>query len=171
MFFFAGLLPALLQIGSVLAVSKLTIDTTSGPVTGLVNGTTPNVAQFLGVPFAEQPIGARRWLPAILKTREEKIDATKFGSSCPQFDGNGSNIIYDYGRDFLNLPQPVGEDCLSVNIWAPWTKNTTRNETEKLPVIVWWYGGGFYTGGVNAPYTNPSPWVERSQKLIVVAIK
>ncbi|KAF2654849.1 alpha/beta-hydrolase [Lophiostoma macrostomum CBS 122681] len=170
MILWASLLPVLLQIRIALAVSKLTIETTSGPVTGIINSTTPHVAQFLGVPFAEQPVGARRWLPAILKTREESIDATKFGSQCPQFDGNGSNIIYDYARGFLNPPEPMGEDCLSVNIWAPLTKNATYNETESLPVIVWLYGGGFYNGGANAPYQIPSPWVERSQKHIVVAI-
>src|SRR6266536_1312117 len=35
------------------AVSSLKVDTTVGTVYGLANGTSPNVAQFLGIPYAE----------------------------------------------------------------------------------------------------------------------
>ncbi|THH30642.1 hypothetical protein EUX98_g3561 [Antrodiella citrinella] len=38
----------------------------------------------------------------------------------------------------------MGEDCLSLNVWRP--SNTTNNA--KLPVLVWFYGGGFMDGRV-----------------------
>ncbi|KAF4627233.1 hypothetical protein G7Y89_g10927 [Cudoniella acicularis] len=57
------LLPLFFQACS--AVSSLAVDTTVGTVYGLINSTTPNVAQFLGIPFAEPPIGSLRWLPPI----------------------------------------------------------------------------------------------------------
>jgi hypothetical protein len=63
-------------ISSCLAVSSLKVDTTVGTVYGLVNGTTPNVAQLLGIPYAEPPVGARRWLPPTANLPVSSIDAT-----------------------------------------------------------------------------------------------
>ncbi|KAF2792057.1 para-nitrobenzyl esterase [Melanomma pulvis-pyrius CBS 109.77] len=161
-----GLLLAILQLQPAYAVSSLTIETTSGPVTGLINGTTPNVAQFLGIPYAEPPVRERRWLPSILKSREDHIDATRFGQNCPQFEGNASNIWNTDAPEF-NIPgNPKGENCLFANVWAPWNSNNT----EKLPVIAWIYGGGFQSGGGDVEYQIPSRWIERSQKHIVVGI-
>ncbi|KAF2731340.1 para-nitrobenzyl esterase [Polyplosphaeria fusca] len=148
------------------AISTLTVETTSGPVTGLINGTTPNVAQFLGIPFAEPPVGERRWLPSVAKSRDGHIDATRFGLGCPQFQGNGSSVWATDAPQFNTPANTTGEDCLSVNIWAPWQ----HNGTEGLPVIAWIYGGAFQTGAGNIEYQNPSQWIERSQKHIVVGI-
>lgn len=164
-----GLFIGFLHLHTANAVRNLTIETSSGPVTGIINGTTPNVAQFLGIPFAEQPVGARRWLPAIAKSREDYIDATRFGHSCPQFEGNASNVWLDDAPEFVTPTDTTGEDCLSVNVWAPWKQD--HQDDEPLPVIAWIYGGAFQTGGGNIEYQNPSRWIERSQKHIVVGIK
>lgn len=161
-----GLLLALLQLRPARAVSSLTVGTTSGPVTGLINETAPNVAQFLGIPYAEPPVGKRRWLPSIAKSKVKSIDATKFRLSCPQFEGNSSNVWITDAPEFVTPAGTVGEDCLFVNIWAPWNKSG-----EKIPVIVWIHGGGFQTGGGNIEYQNPPMWIERSQKHIVVGIR
>lgn len=150
------------------AVNTLTVGTSSGPVTGFINDATPNVAQFLGVPFAEQPVGERRWLPPVLKYPELSINATSFGPSCPQFEGNASSTWQTDAPEFIIPNGTTGEDCLSVNVWTPWENETS---TELLPVIAWIYGGGFQTGGGNVPYQNPSRWIERSQRHIVVSIK
>jgi len=162
-----GVLVALLHLRTAYAVGGLTIETTSGPVTGFINGTTPHVTQFLGIPYAEPPVGPRRWLPSVIKSREKSIDATHFGPSCPQFEGNTSNVWRTDAPEFVIKPNTTGEDCLSVNIWAPWKENGT----EKLPVIVWIYGGAFVTGGGSIEYQIPSRWIERSQAHIVVGIK
>src|SRR4051812_41286483 len=66
-----GALVTLLHLQAAYAVGSLTVETTSGPVTGFINGTTPHVAQFLGIPYAEPPVGSRRWLPSIIKSRED----------------------------------------------------------------------------------------------------
>lgn len=149
------------------AVRSPTVDTSSGPVTGFVDSNTPNVAQFLGIPFAEQPVGERRWLPPILKSREATINATAFGNSCPQFLGN-KTTVWSADAPELGIIPGIGEDCLSVNVWTP---QTHCREGASLPVIAWLYGGGFQTGGGNVPYQNPGRWIERSQKHIVVSIK
>lgn len=155
------------------ALSSLIIDTSSGFVQGKVDATTPNVVQFLGVPYAEAPIGERRWRPSWPQARAGGIlDATQFGPSCPQYASNKSTTWLTDAPEFNIEPRDYqSEDCLSVNIWAPWQNSTTPAESCGLPVIVWIHGGSFQTGGAATPYHNPSRWVERSGEHIVVAIK
>src|SRR5689334_7121171 len=66
---------------------ELTIETTSGKVTGLINGTTPAVRQFLRIPFAQPPVNSLRWLPPqpLHANTSRHIDATQYPPSCPQF--------------------------------------------------------------------------------------
>lgn len=153
------------------AVSYLDVNTTSGHIKGFVEQAFPNVAQYLGVPFAEPPVGKRRWLPALPKPREHGlINATRFGPSCPQYRADPSLAPNAYNLDVPQFsPDPLeyqSEDCLSLSIWAP---KSPANES--LPVILWLYGGGYSEGGTNVPYQNPVSWVERSGKHIVVSAK
>jgi acetylcholinesterase len=171
-------LASVLQTSLVNAIGSLSIGTTSGQVIGVVdNSTTPHVAQFLSIPFAEQPIGARRWLPPSPKSRQNAtIDATRFGHACPQYetDVNIAPNLYNVDiPEFAITPfGNQGEDCLSLSIWAPWQKKQCgRNSTELLPVVAWFYGGGWAEGGAQVPYQNPGRWVERSGKHIVVSVK
>ncbi|KAL3422141.1 chlorogenic acid esterase precursor [Phlyctema vagabunda] len=161
------LVPIAFILQSCNAVSTLRVNTTVGTVYGLINGTTPDVAQFLGVPFAEPPIQERRWLPAIPKSPVGDIDATEFGPSCPQYESAYQSVYSVDGREFL-ISGPTSEDCLTLNIWAPVT--SPGNLTEKLPVLVWIYGGGYQTGGGEIGYQIPSQWIQRSQKHIFVGI-
>jgi para-nitrobenzyl esterase len=43
-------------------------------------------------------------------------------------------------------PPVVNEDCLYLNLWTP-----AKNALERLPVIVWIYGGGFISGSASMP--------------------
>ncbi|KAF1850644.1 alpha/beta-hydrolase [Cucurbitaria berberidis CBS 394.84] len=176
MVLFSAALLAVVQFQTVAAIRSLTIDTTSGSVQGFICDKTPNVAQFLGIPFAEPPVGARRWLPPSPKSREEgKIDATSFGPSCPQFEIDASvepSVYLIDAPEFNITPKDdQNEDCLSINVWTPWDETQNQGDaTESLPVIVWLYGGGFTGGGATSPYYNPTSWIERSGKHIVVGI-
>jgi carboxylesterase type B len=149
------------------AAAPLAVNTTSGTVQGFVNQTTPHVAQFLGIPFAEQPVGARRWLSPVRKANASGvIDAKRLGPACPQFlseEPSHSGIAAEF---LIHPPSYQSEDCLSLSIWAP-----QKRPSQGLPVVIWLYGGGFVEGGSNVPYQNPAPWVERTQKIIVVSIK
>lgn len=178
MAFVLTVLLGLTQFSIAHALSSLKIETSSGTVQGAIDSITPAVAHFLGVPFAEQPVGKRRWLPSIRKSKENgTIDAANFGPACPQFELDGDSVYLTDAVEFNITPRNyTGEDCLSVNVWAPWKEdgNCTGGASEveeKLPVFAWIHGGSFQTGSATVPYQNPSRWVQRSGKHIVVGIK
>jgi para-nitrobenzyl esterase len=80
---------------------------------------------FRGVPFAESPVGALRFLPT------EKVTPWKGEREASQFSAAPMQS---------GLPEvPHSEDCLYLNIWAP-------EGSGPFPVFVWIHGGGF-TGG------------------------
>ena len=103
-----------------------------------------------------------------MKSPEDSIDATRFSPSCPQFADSGPDV-YTVDVPEFNINNPTSEDCLTVNVWSPLTPAT--DYTEKLPVLVWMFGGGFQNGGLDVEYQIPSQWVERTQSHIVVALK
>lgn len=89
---------------------------------------------FKGIPYAEAPVGDRRWRPPVPAARWEGVrQAQDFGAACPQPVARGEGNIY---------AQDIGaqsEDCLSLNIWAP-------ADARNAPVIVWIHGGALTTG-------------------------
>lgn len=104
------------------------IRTESGPVRG--SGT--DVVAFKGIPYAAPPTGERRWRPPVSPEPWTEVrDARQFGPQCPQPD----NIFPGAGR---RPARPSSEDCLTLNIWTP-----ARSSGERLPVMVWFHGGGF----------------------------
>ncbi|KAH8810141.1 Alpha/Beta hydrolase protein [Flagelloscypha sp. PMI_526] len=170
MYLLAGLLFGALGISTATAglPKDLTVHTSSGLVAGFIEDKYPNVAQFLGVPFAEQPVGARRWLPPTLKSKERTIfNATTFGHNCPQILYNFSTTWNTDAPEFETPTDKDGEDCLIVNVWAP---SKHLHDDSSLPVLVWIYGGGFESGGGDVKYQIPTAWVERSQQHIVIGI-
>lgn len=104
------------------------------------------VAAFLGVPFAEPPVGDLRWrAPQPLATKVEERRVTEFAAACMQ-----SMRILDWYRwmaiQFGGSPDyyadlEVSEDCLYLNVWTP-----TLKSDAKLPVMVWVHGGSNKSG-------------------------
>jgi acetylcholinesterase len=162
-FYLAGIL-----LESCTALRSLEVNTTVGTAYGLINGTTPHVVQFLGIPYAEPPIGSLRWAAPVPKSPQDSIDATIYSPSCPQLADPGPDV-YTVDAPQFYINNPTSEDCLTVNVWAPLT--TSNRHTEKFPVLVWIFGGAFQFGGLDVEYQIPSQWVERTQSHIVVALK
>ncbi|KAF2226117.1 Alpha/Beta hydrolase protein [Elsinoe ampelina] len=148
--------------------NSLVVQSTSGILHGAVNASAPLVRQWLGVPFAQAPVGSLRFalpqpLPANASSRHLEVKA--FGPSCPQYESTVPSIYNKIVREFF-IWGSSGDDCLSVSIWAP-----LEPVKEKLPVIIWVYGGGSTTGGSSVPYQNPQKWVQRTQAHIVVSLQ
>lgn len=142
---------------------------TDFPVHGAINESTPQVRHFLGVPFAQQPLGTlrfRRPQPLAANASTRHLDATSFGPNCPQYESTTPSIYSKHIREFF-IWGPTDDACLTVSIWTPLNANNSSN----LPVFLWLYGGGHTTGGSTVPYQNPQKWVQRTQSHIVVSIQ
>ncbi|KAK0201512.1 carotenoid ester lipase precursor [Desarmillaria ectypa] len=128
------------------AAPTVTLD--SATFTGTASGT---VSKFLGIPFAQPPIGDRRFqLPETLPAYNGSYDASAFGPSCPQqaiklpiLTGIPAEAVDHIVNSIYNVVLPDDEDCLTINVLKP----TTANPKSKLPVVAWIFGGGFELGG------------------------
>jgi para-nitrobenzyl esterase len=108
---------------------------------GVVEGTgiqSSGVRIFRGIPFGAPPTGDLRWkepqaVPAWTGVRQ----ATQFGPRCMQ-----APIFGDMGF----RSNGMSEDCLYLNVWTP-----AKSGKERMPVMVYFYGGGFVAGDGSEP--------------------
>ncbi len=108
-------------------------ETSYGPVRGTDNG---RIKVWKGVRFAAPPVGELRFRAPQPPARWTGVaDATAFGPVCPQ---------PTIPKVQLDLGGPQGEDCLSLNIWAPSTG-------DRKPVMVWLHGGAYVLGSGSQP--------------------
>jgi hypothetical protein len=83
------------------------VKTTSGTVIGHAADWKPEVSEYLGIRFAEPPVGKLRFAAPVSYKGNETITATKFGLGCPENVGGKAVTMTD-----------VGDDCLNLNVWA-----------------------------------------------------
>ncbi len=106
------------------------VKTSNGMLEGVVEKT--GVLAYKGIPFAAAPVGNLRWKePQPAKDWKGIRSAKEFGFSPMQ------NKIYS---DMIFRSKGVSEDCLYLNVWVP------AGEKKSLPVLVYFYGGGFIAG-------------------------
>ncbi|KAJ7646026.1 Carboxylesterase [Mycena polygramma] len=125
------------------------------------NLTFPNAVAYLGIPYAEPPLGELRFrAPVPLNTtrvseaaRGQTVDATQYPNFCIQ----GSAGFGDAGG-------AGSEDCLNVNIYAP----VGAKKGSNLPVLVYIHGGGYFTGNPrNWPFDH---WIHQSPNVVIVSV-
>ncbi len=114
--------------------AEVTID--SGRIAG-TTGAYEEIRVFKGVPFAAPPVGPNRWRePQAVAQWSGVRAATEYAPRCTQGGAGAPNA---------NAP-PTSEDCLYLNVWT-----AAESSSERRPVMVWLYGGGFAGGAGSEP--------------------
>lgn len=101
----------------------------------------PRITSFKGIPFAVPPVGEMRWhAPEPCAPWEGVLEAYAFKAiSVQDRPALGTDI---YCREWHVDPDvEINEDCLYLNVWTP-----AKKTDEKLPVLVWYFGGGLQWG-------------------------
>jgi para-nitrobenzyl esterase len=134
-----------------------TVATSVGKVRGLLVG---KVHAFRGVAYGASTAGARRFLPPLKPQPWTGVaDAFELGHRSPLVD----SVLVQEWRS-LNLGEPMGEDCLNLNVWTP-----GLDAAGKRPVMVWLHGGGYGTGSPGMiPYDGVN--LARKHDVVVVGI-
>jgi para-nitrobenzyl esterase len=107
---------------------------------------------FKGIPFAKPPIGDLRWrAPQPIKKWDGVLQADKFAAG-PMQGGTP--------------PSGKSEDCLYLNVWTP-----AKSAKEKVPVLVWIYGGGFGAGATSETIYNGKNLAKKGVILVSIAYR
>lgn len=115
------------------------VDTGNGPVRGISDGA---ITAWLGVRYAAPPVGELRWrAPQPPQPWTEPLDADQVGPVCPQ--PVDPRIPIDLGA-------AQGDDCLTLNVWAP-THGDAGGSAPAKPVMVWVHGGAYVLGSGAQP--------------------
>lgn len=118
-------------------VKEYIVHINSGKVKGYERN---GILEYLGIPYAEPPVGELRFKRAVRVTPWENV-----------FEADS------YGSESVQLEEGVlkgSEDCLTINVQRPL-------EGEKLPVFVYIHGGGYNTGSTGVSLYNGRPFAEK----------
>lgn len=120
---------------------------------GIVQGTIESgLRVFKGIPFAAPPLGELRWKAPQPAEKWDGVKQTTQYAPAP-FQGG-------------NPPSGKSEDCLYLNIWTP-----AKSANEKVPVLVWIYGGGFSFGSTSEPVHNGEHLARKGVVLVSIAYR
>ncbi|KAF2270245.1 alpha/beta-hydrolase [Lojkania enalia] len=125
------------------------VQTKNGTIEGVYSAV-HNQDFFLGIPYAQPPVGALRFrVPQPLNTKfSSTYSATEYSAAC-----------VGYGSD--EWPYPfLSEDCLYLNVIRP-----ANYSDQKLPVAFWIHGGGLYEGSAIDERYNLTWMVKRSVEI------
>jgi len=141
-------------------------NTQFGTVAGIDQSATSGTYAWLGIPYAQPPVGANRWMPPVDPTSWADIRATQqFGHGCAQGGRYFSPAPDDapFGLAVREgFGKPVGdEDCLTLNIWRP------AGSEAPLPVIVFIYGGSNISGYSADPSYDGANLAKKADVVVV----
>jgi len=159
----ASLLPRRLGLGLVIALachaaiaadSPPLAEVATGRLSGLHDATT-GLNEFKGIPYAAAPVGPLRWKPPQPAVAWKELrKAERFGPRCMQ------RPIFS---DMVFRSDGMSEDCLYLNVWTP-----AHGAGKKLPVLVYFYGGGFVGGDGSEPRYDGAGLAQRGIVTVTV---
>jgi para-nitrobenzyl esterase len=130
------------------------VKTTNGIIEG--NYDTKTGMQFyFGVPFAKPPVGDLRWKAPQPLDNWKGVKETKIFGPRP--------IQRNVFGDMVSRSDGLSEDCLYLNVWTPAKRNT-----KDLPVLVYFYGGGFVAGDASEPRYDGESMAKKGMVVVTV---
>ncbi|XP_070539013.1 acetylcholinesterase-like isoform X2 [Ptychodera flava] len=95
--------------------------------------------EYMGIPYATPPVGDLRYKPSTpIEPWDGVYNASRYGRGCRLLS---DEVFGDFiGTAMWNPNVHLSEDCLFMNVWTPHPRPTNA------AVLVWIYGGGFYSG-------------------------
>jgi para-nitrobenzyl esterase len=126
---------------------------------GLVQGVCEDgLTIYKGIPFAAPPVGDLRWhAPQPAAKWDGVLKAAKFAPSPIQGMRMGNPGGQGPGSS---------EDCLYLNVWTP-----AKPSKDRLPVLVWIYGGGFNMGSTSFPVFSGENLTKKGVVLVSIAYR
>src|SRR5674476_357558 len=135
--------------GQTIAQKSAPVKVTEGLVQGIIEG---DLTVYKGIPFAAPPVGDLRWKAPQSAVKWEGVKQTTKFAPAPMQGGNP--------------PSGKSEDCLYLNVWTP-----AKSAKEKVPVLVWIYGGGFSFGSTAEPGYNGEKLAKKGVVLVSIAYR
>ena len=126
---------------------------------GLIQGTVEaGLTVYRGIPFAAPPLGDLRWRAPEPAAKWDGVkQAASFGPRCVQGTGGPPGAA----------PGPAtSEDCLYLNVWTP-----AKSASDRVPVLVWIYGGGFSAGATSEPNYSGERLAQKGVVLVSIAYR
>ena len=128
--------------------------TANGIIEGFKDSKT-GLQMYYGIPFAKPPVGELRWkAPQALENWQGVLKTDKFGPKPMQTEV--------FGKMNSRL-DTMSEDCLYLNVWTPTVKNK-----KLLPVLVYFFGGGFVAGDGAEPRYDGAAMAQKGIVAITV---
>ena len=101
-------------------------------------------AAFLGIPFAEAPVGELRFAAPVPRAPWEGVfDAAAFGATAQRGDP---------GVTLIPEPSVEGDSTLNVNVYTPAIPLGDDTDRAGMPVLVYIHGGGYFAGSPASPW-------------------
>lgn len=120
---------------------------------GSVQGTSEEgLTVYKGIPFAAPPVGDLRWRAPLPAAKWEGVRQTTAFAPGPIQGGRP--------------PSGVSEDCLYLNVWTP-----AKSADDRIPVLVWIYGGGFAGGATSEPTYSGEKLAKKGVVLVSIAYR
>jgi len=132
------------------------VRTESGLLEG-VPGTNPQITVYKGVPYATPPVGDLRWKAPKSAAKWDGVrKADHFAATCMQTN-------YAEGSPYHHADEPVGEDCLYLNVWTG-----AKSAKEHRPVMVWIHGGALTRGSGSLPNYDGEALAKKGVVLVTI---
>ncbi|HRI21423.1 MAG TPA: carboxylesterase family protein, partial [Panacibacter sp.] len=152
------LLPAVCMFLTVAAQNNYGFPVQAKIANGIIEGdydTKAGLQLYFGIPFAKPPVGNLRWkAPQPVDNWKGVLQTKKFGPRPVQA------IVFG---DMNSRSEGLSEDCLYLNVWSP-----AKYDSKGLPVLVYFYGGGFVAGDGSEPRYDGASMAKKG--IVVVTV-